>query len=257
MQQAARRELRERRRREREAQVLQTADRWITKVCDGVEWPDNANTCDLSVLETLKFERKADDPADFGNLASYFSEKMERSVAYESGEELKALQAIDRSMLVESFATQSIRLQYRDQGRERAYHPDIFMRLCDGRCLVLEIKDPRVIATYPVLTKAFHMRRKLQPFGIGYHVTSFQGHTIKRLRQLHIDEKIEHQFLQELDKAGVLVSRRVFKVVADLYRGEHSVNDVLQAIVLKHGLAFYERPFRVMRDDYHDRRVFA
>lgn len=255
IQKADRREQRERRRQEQTAQLVQEADDWVRAICDATTWP-GAGAPDLSVLKALEYRREADE-TDFGDLDLFESNKLGRPVAYESRDELKALEVIDRSTLVEHFDAQCMKLSYRDQGRERAYHPDIVMRFSDGRCLVLEIKDPRVMATYPVLAKAFHMRRKLRPFGVGYHVTSFQGHTIERLRRLRIDEQVQRRFLHELDKAGSLVARRVFEVVADLYRGEHSVYDALQAIVLQHGLAFYERPFRVMRGDGHDRQVFA
>ena len=158
IQKADRREQRERRRQEQTAQLVQEADDWVRAICDATIWP-GAGAPDLSVLKELEYRREADETG-FGDLDLFESNKLGRPVAYESRDELKALEVIDRSTLVEHFDAQCIRLSYRDQGRERAYHPDVVMRFSDGRCLVLEIKDPRVMATYPVLAKAFHMRRK-------------------------------------------------------------------------------------------------
>lgn len=70
----------------------------------------------------------------------FYSQKLERTVQYESGLELDIMTLLERSEQVSFYQEQPVAIPYSFKGRLRKYYPDLLVATVDGRCLLVEVK---------------------------------------------------------------------------------------------------------------------
>jgi hypothetical protein len=71
----------------------------------------------------------------------FFSDKMQRKVAYETIAERKFLRRLENSSDVDWYTEQPFKIGYFQGSHEGVYYPDVFIALSDGRCIIAEIQE--------------------------------------------------------------------------------------------------------------------
>ncbi|MDI5676615.1 RNA polymerase subunit sigma, partial [Salmonella enterica subsp. enterica serovar Anatum] len=68
----------------------------------------------------------------------FYSQKLARTVQYESGLELTIMTQLERSDQVSFYQEQPVAIPYSFKDKLRKYYPDLLVATVDGRCLLVE-----------------------------------------------------------------------------------------------------------------------
>jgi len=137
---------------------------------------------------------------------SFHSQKLNRTVHYESGLELEILRLLDRSEQVAYYQEQPILIPYLFKGRHRKYYPDLFVATVQGRGLLIEVKPTESMAISINRAKADAGRAWAHARGWGWLVVS-DRHTFRQIEE-HVIPAAGWTLLDnELRTRGVLTWR--------------------------------------------------
>jgi hypothetical protein len=109
--------------------------------------------------------RDPTEPGELGKPGTWWSDKLDRQVGYESGCERDIIQLLEACDLVDSYCEQPLAIPYRLYGRDHVYYPDLAVDLSDGRRLIVEVKgmttafaDQRTVAKLLAARSYCHRR---------------------------------------------------------------------------------------------------
>lgn len=147
-------------------------------------WPPHCNSVNLPLTHGRQREM---NPASKGQVGVFQSEKLGRSVEYESQLEQQFLLRLEQSEDVVFYQEQPFRIPYRVDGHDRVYIPDVFFVLRDGRGVVAEIIPRHLMVLHTNLRKWPVLRDYCKTQGYGRLITdgrtgiqAFWQHTIPR-----------------------------------------------------------------------------
>ena len=220
-------------------------ERHVDFILDGIEWPSAA--FDENALRAFYFDRDADS---WGRLEPFGPSRLGNNLSTESRLEMSYLKALDASPLVASVRTQALRLPFAKGNR--TYHPDFLVTFHDGQQAVIEIKGRGFLATVPTLFKRAVARTHLLPLGIAYRLVGDRGVDLASLAAREVPPQREAGLLHMLAKGPAdLAALRPW-----LNAHPEGILD-LQALTLRHRLAFRRRPLRLEKGDGLSKTLFV
>lgn len=176
----------------------------------------------------------------------FYSQKLERTVQYESGLELDIMTLLERSDQVSFYQEQPVAIPYSFKGRLRKYYPDLLVATVDGRCLLVEVKPTDSMALSINRAKANAGRAWAHARGWGWLVVS-DRHTLRQLEE-HVIPAAKRTLIEnELNESGVLTWRDMMGL-----RTRHELTRFdLTAYIIQSG-AEVDRSYRITARNVHD-----
>lgn len=217
---------------ERISDKADKANEFVLSILRKAAWPDRLNEqiIDLSGFHPLR-DCKSGRP--------YYSKTLERLVRFDSIGELRLIRALDCCTVVAEFVEQPVKIDYRLDGKNRSYFPDLLVRTDGDLFFVIEIKGRRQLADRKTLAKAEAAKRQLGERGIGYCLADSNGFALDDLCALEQDAEFRRH-LKELLYANGVVIRRTFEQAFDQERLGWAY-DQLQSTVLREGMHYETR----------------
>lgn len=138
----------------------------------------------------------------------FYSQKLARTVQYESGLELNIMTRLERSDQISFYQEQPVAIPYSFKDKLRMYYPDLLVATVDGRCLIVEVKPTDSMALSVNRAKANAGRAWAHARGWGWLVVS-DRHTLRQLEQHFIPAAKWMLIENELNASGVLTWREM------------------------------------------------
>ncbi|MBT4836233.1 MAG: hypothetical protein HON94_02685, partial [Methylococcales bacterium] len=136
---------------------------------DRVVWPKQTSIIEPDDPEILS-KRNVYKEGN-GSSGSFLSEKMNRTVEYESHLEWDIYNIIEQSDEVKFYQEQPFEIPYFLKNKEYAYYPDVLIILNDGRGIVVEIKPLSDMVLFINIKKYNSMIKFCTEKGFGYLMT--------------------------------------------------------------------------------------
>ncbi|TMD65881.1 MAG: hypothetical protein E6I91_09645 [Chloroflexi bacterium] len=192
-------------------------------------------------LLPMDLSRKRDvSPDGIGNSGSFFSQKMDKEVQYESHLELQFLLMLEETKEVVLYQEQPFIIPYISNGRSRNYYPDILFLFEDGKRVVVEIKPPYQMALHENLIKLSALRLLCIQNGWGLLVTNGKI-PIQKLHHHTFSVEFQTALLEAISNSkGGSISWREYKFIKDQYNA--TLGDFV-AVILKNKLVWSLQPF--------------
>lgn len=176
-----------------------------------------------------------------GHAGTFFSQKLQESVEYESQMEMFFYQRIDAIDDVVWYQVQPFAIEYEWYGTMRQYYPDVLMLLNDGYCVVVEVKGRYDMGLHVNLSKWSALRTFCMQQGYGLLVTDGRI-AIQDLVRYPVDESTQQLVLNALECESL--SWNGYKALRE--QCDLQWLDFV-SIILKHRLIWKLRPFTVSK----------
>lgn len=209
-------------------------------------WPSHTRVIDKLEKNSLRPIRDV-SPDGSGLAGTFYSNKLDRAVQFESSLEFDFLLRLEEAANVAFYCEQPLEVPYDHAGRARRYYPDLFLRLADGRGVVVEIKPTYQMALRENLTKWSALRRFCNERGWGLLVTDGRR-TIQEVQRRHVDKEFRHAVISALRTAPL--SWMEYTVIRDAH--DASYHDLV-ALVLQERLTWTLGPFRLFLSENEHR----
>lgn len=201
-----------------------------------VIWPDEVKSLTGDEISAVRRERNVSTDGE-GHSGSFFSEKMHRTVQYESQLEFNFLLQLEQRGEVVFYQEQPFRILYTHDAKMWDYYPDLLFILSDGRGVVVEIKPVFKMALQENLIKWSALRKFCNDKGLGILVTDGR-YSIQQVQRRDVNPGFEKAVLTSLQRGPL--SWKEYKEIRDKY--DVNRNDFL-ALVLQNRLVWKLGPF--------------
>ncbi len=201
-----------------------------------VIWP---NRCCMVDLPLYLVRQREVNPDSQGQTGVFVSEKLGRSVQYESQMEQRFLMRLEQSTDVVYYQEQPFRIPYSVEGHNRVYIPDVFFVMADGRSVVVEIKPKHQIVLSENLRKWPVLRDFCEEKGYGRLVTDGRV-GIKSFWEHPVPQAYSDRLLAVLADGPLTWPQ--YNTICNQY--SPSWNDFI-ALVLQYQLVWSMHPFRL------------
>lgn len=216
-------------------------DKRFELIKENIFWLKKISTIDIiKIKKEVKLERTVRFDTSEGICGTFFSEKQNRFIQYESTLELDFLQILEHSEEVIFYQEQPFKIPYTINEKNYIYFPDVFIILKSGKGLVVEIKPRFLMATNFNLIKFRALWRFCCSKGYGLLVTDTRNTGIKSLLNYKINSNFEKEFLDKLNNNTITWSE--YKYLKEKY---NVTIDEFNSLILKHKLDFRFSPFRI------------
>ena len=208
-----------------------------------VIWPSEISSGSHTFEMAAKLSRKREVSRDGeGKSGTFFSQKMDREVQYESLTELQFLLKLEQIKEIALYQEQPFVIPYELGGVSRTYYPDVFFVVEDGRGVVVEIKHRYQMALHENLTKWSALRKFCVQNGWGLLVTDGQR-PIQKLQQHEFPIKFQTALLAALENSrDNALSWKEYKSIRDQYNA--TWEDFI-AVILRNRLIWNLHPFEL------------
>lgn len=152
-----------------------------------------------------------------GERITLHSKKLGRSVACESGTELRVFTWLERSTDIRWYQEQPISIPYVHHGRPRRYYPDVAIWDQEGRVAMVEVKPLFAIYREETVVKAIAALNFLGPQGIGYLLVDASGRTPATVAHHTYDEGVAQE-IESLFTDGPVP----FRAVREIWSRRHA-----------------------------------
>ena len=204
-------------------------------------WPQTIELMGASEPISLMASRTV-NPHGWGISGTFFSEKLNREIQYESRLERRFYKKLEQMSDVVAYQEQPCEIKYWHEGREKTYFPDCVVILSDGRRVYVEIKPLFTMAEDQNVCKWHALKNFCEKNGFGCLMTT-GTRSINHYFEQEYSEAFEIDILKALDEAGSLSWPEYNKIKA---QHKTFIND-LCTIVLKNDLKFNTGPFHLER----------
>lgn len=180
---------------QRQTAIDQRLEKWVRDAA----WPAPPNTATPVAVYRQRMPRTNNH---VGHSGSFHSEKLSRTVHFESLLEEAALMTAERSALVRSYEEQPCAIPYPSIDSDPGiYIPDLLITLVDGRNLPIEVKPLWQMAVTDNRIKTEAGQRFAHNHGWGWVTIADAGRTYHDLLHRHINPAA-HQALAKALTAG-------------------------------------------------------
>lgn len=211
-------------------------ERWLNQV----EWPTSlAPEPPIAEFPALRSRLVDGD----GHGGTWWSEKLQRDVAYDSTLELRVIKVLDACPLIAWYQEQPFALPYTVDGRGHTYYPDLVVALADGRVVLVEIKPLPEMALLVSQAKFAAARRFAHDRGWGWIATD-GARTMADLAAVPVDDGVRQALSRELDRSRTLSWPDVVRLRLSVPGLTHRA---LGALVLREGWEWRRAPYRLSR----------
>ncbi|MBU6452734.1 MAG: hypothetical protein KGS72_13190 [Cyanobacteria bacterium REEB67] len=141
----------------------------LRRLFSDVLWPNEIN---LSAPELKQFKPKRSlknfEGAECGE---FFSDKLQRQVAYENSLERRFLRKLEYSIDVRWYVEQPFQIEYLKNGAPALYTPDVLVALEDGRFILVDVQAITSLNDVEALDKTLAMSQFCHEVGWGALIT--------------------------------------------------------------------------------------
>lgn len=198
-----------------------------------VLWPPAPHA--HAAREDFRLQRDLSRSAGF---RLHTSDKLNRKVQCQAGEEPAFYALLDRLDTVAWYQEQPLRIPYRLDGTPRSYYPDVLIGMADGRGIVTEIKPDFRFGVLSNLLKWVALWEYCIRCGYGMFVGN-RRHSIQQVMARPIPVALEQAFLQALAVAPL-----DWPACKALLQRHGATSTLLTPLVLRNGLSL-RQPFRL------------
>lgn len=143
--------------------------RIFNRLFANVAWPTHTKI--INDDEWLRIHPKRQVSHDCeGDSGSFYSKKNKFEIEYESQLEYRFCMYLEQLDAVAKYVQQPLRIPYTATDKDHIYYPDFFVRLQDGRCVVVEIKSHNHMGFYRNIMKWIALQEFCMKYGFGYLV---------------------------------------------------------------------------------------
>lgn len=205
-------------------------------ILNGVLWPDSVLNC--SPKELMSQRKREVNLRGFGLKGSVYSPKLRRQVPFESMNECKFLNMLEKMEEVVWYQEQPLVIPYEWKGKETLYYPDFCVGLADGRYFIAEVKELFEVLQHQNAEKLRALWSFCLENGLGLLVIDGTK-TIQEICGRSVDLELKQALLEELHLRGQ-IGQDAFGLLEARFPG---VWDQLPAIVLEERLVWQAKPF--------------
>lgn len=178
-----------------------------------------------------------------GRTGSYYSKKCQREICYESGEEHRLYQIMEKTDKVVWYQEQPISIPYKIDNRQCQYRPDLAVITDDGYGTVIEVKPPLNLVQLPTLRKAIEATKYLHNKGIGFILVDSHGRSLKNLSTYPTYNEIAERILGIIREKGEVD----YSTYKELTKDTKIRTPEFISTMVHYNLTFMSRPFRIWR----------
>lgn len=215
----------------------------FNRIIKHVIWTDNVTKISLSEFKKIKPKRLVKN--GMGNSGSFYSNKNEVQIEYESGLEYQFCLYLEDLDNVLGYIHQPVKIEYIFNGEQFLYYPDFLVLLNDYRCFLVEIKPRSKIALYKNLIKYNVLQKFCILNGFGYLIFG-ESNSISDYMLHTVDSYKEKEFLSYLENNDISwLTLKQLRLNLDL-----SSKDVY-SIILKNNIKWTLKPFNLSNSKTH------
>ncbi len=203
-----------------------------------VIWFEKRTKCDFDFYEILEPQRKVSDNPRYKN-GTFFSEKCNREIQYESGIELAFIHQLETNKNVDFYYEQPVRIAYWKGRKKQLYTPDFALFLKTKEVVLVEIKEVSGMCEKSVQTKIEALLDYCHKKGFGLLLTDGKN-TLDKILKVKCNKKLEQEILQAINNRTL----RKQECKAIMQRHQATQNELLK-IILKNGLHYKAFPFKL------------
>jgi len=178
-----------------------------------------------------------------GRTGSFYSEKCKREICYESGEEHRLYQIMEKTDKVTWYQEQPISIPYELNEKTYQYRPDLAVITDDSYGTIIEVKPAFNMVQLPTLRKANAAIEWLHEKGLGYILVDSNGRSLRNLSTHHVHESLINKILDLINKNGE-VDYSTYKELAKQH--QLKTPDFI-SLMVHNNLTFMPRPFRIWK----------
>lgn len=186
---------------------IEKFDNWLVS---NITFTKNKNVESTGFFSSLKIKRHVN--IDNQTSGTFFCEKMNQIIEYESGLEYRLLSKISQSKYVKEYKVQSLKIEYLLEDKKHNYYPDIQILTINNEIIIVECKPFLRMMTYENIIKYNALIDYCNKMGFGYAYiderTSFPKYLSENDNGVFLPE-----LLRELSKNKVLYYFQVKKIL--------------------------------------------
>lgn len=214
-------------------------------------WFDKRVGYDIDFFNLLQPQRQVSDHHRYKS-GTFYSEKCNRWIQYESGLELNFIKQLEQMKNVLFYFEQPVSIPYWRGRRKQTYTPDFGVYLNTKEFVLVEIKDLPSMLEDKVQMKIEALLDFCSQKGFG--LLFFDGrHTFDKLLKIKNNRKLEKAILNAIDN-NILRKKQYNEIMKQC----NSTQYELFKVIIKHQLKFKSFPFKLQHgnNNYLFRQVF-
>lgn len=214
-------------------------------------WFDKRLKFDIDFFDSLQAQRIVSEHPRYKS-GTFYSEKCQREIQYESGIELEFIKLLEQSKNVVFYWEQPVQIKYRRGRKNAIYTPDFGIYLKSKELVLVEIKGLANMCEHKVQMRIEALIKFCACKGFGLLLTDGK-HTLSRIKKIPCNRKLERDILNTLDDH--IIRKRECTELLDKHNATR--NDLLK-IIFKNQLRYKEFPFKLQKVNNNDvfHRVF-
>ena len=173
-----------------------------------------------------------------GNAGEFYSEKLSKSVQYESKLEMKFLSYLENSDSVVFYREQPIQVPYQFYNKTYLYYPDFVFFLNDGRGVIVEVKPLHQMALKINFVKWAALKEYCNQNGLGLLVTDGR-YAIQQIMNYESDPEFTNAVLAKL-REGNNLNWNQYKEIRELF---HPSTKDFASLIMRNKLTWILNPF--------------
>jgi len=205
---------------------------------DQIMWFGQKKKYDVDFFEYFQPQRLVRRNGRY-NSGTFYSEKCQRMIQYESGIELDFIRKLEQLEIVEYYFEQPVRIPYWRSKLKKTYTPDFGVFLKTNEFILVEIKDLPGMLENKVQMKIEGLLAFCYAKGFGLLLTDGKN-TFEKINRFKINKELETEILQIT--AYTTLRKKEWN---ELMKKHNATNNELMKIVTRNNLKYNSFPFQV------------
>lgn len=214
-------------------------------------WFDKRLKFDIDFFDSLQAQRIVSEHPRYKS-GTFYSEKCQREIQYESGIELEFIKLLEQSDKVSFYWEQPVQIKYRRGRRNAIYTPDFGIYLKSKEFVLVEIKGLANMCEHKVQMRIEALIKFCACKGFGLLLTDGK-YTFDKLLKTKINRKLERRILANVEND---ILRKT--ACNEILKGCDATQNELLKVILKHNLKYRSYPFKLQKGNKNElfRQVF-
>jgi len=215
-------------------------------------WFDKRLKFDIDFFDSLQAQRIVSEHPRYKS-GTFYSEKCQREIQYESGIELEFIKLLEQSKNVVFYWEQPVQIKYRRGRRNAIYTPDFGIYFKSKEFVLVEIKGLANMCEHKVQMRIEALIKFCASKGFGLLLTDGR-HTFDKLLKTKTNRKLDREILTVVEN-NILRKTACNEIIK---RCDATQNELLK-VILKRNLKFRSYPFKLQQGNKNDlfRQVFV
>ena len=222
----------------KQANVKKQLQNKFNQLLSFVTYPNLKKMCTPALITSMNAKRSVSFEG-YGKAGVFYSEKLNRSISYESSIELEFFLILEALDEVKFYQEQPLKIPYSFENKKYLYYPDIFFMLTDGTGVVVEIKPNTEMALKINLNKWEALKTYCANQGLGFLITDCRK-TIQQIQQHDYSPDFAEDVLLALQNGPLF-----WKEYEQIKNKHNETIQGFSALVLSHSLKWKLKPFHL------------